>query len=209
MFLNILVLTLFFTGYAVLHSLLASLAAKKRLRQMLGPGVDRWYRLFYNLVAVVTLLPLFPLLALLPDQLLYVVPAPWRWLLVTGQLLALAGLGLAFLQTHPLHFLGLAQLWAGEPQQSGQLVVNGFYYWVRHPIYFFSLVLLWLSPAMTINLLIVYVLFTLYFYIGSIYEERRLVVEFGPAYRAYQRCVPRMIPWRGRCYKPQPQMEAL
>jgi protein-S-isoprenylcysteine O-methyltransferase Ste14 len=209
MFLNIAVLTLFFTGYAILHSLLASLAAKNWLRQLLGPGVDRWYRLFYNVVAVVTLLPLFPLLALLPDQLLYVVPAPWRWLLVLGQLLALVGLGLAFLQTYPLHFLGLAQLWAGDPQQSGQLVVNGFYHWVRHPIYFFSLLLLWLSPAMTINLLITYALITLYFYIGSIYEERRLVVEFGPAYQAYQRCVPRLIPWRGRCYKAQPQMEAL
>lgn len=209
MFLNILVLTLFFAGYAVLHSLLASLVVKQWLRQRLGSGIDHWYRLFYNVVAVVTFLPFLPLLAFLPDQLLYVVPPPWRWLLVIGQLLALVGLGLAFLQTNPLHFLGLAQLWASKPQQNGQLVVTGFYYWVRHPIYFFSLLLLWLSPVMTINVLISYVLITLYFYIGSIYEERRLVVEFGPAYRAYQRCVPRLIPWRGRCYKPQPEMEAL
>ncbi len=208
MFLNIVVLTLFFAFYGVLHSLLASLPVKKQLRQLLGPAVDRWYRLFYNGVAVVTLLPLVPLLALLPDQTLYVAPSPWRWLLVAGQLLAVVGLGLAFLQTNPLHFLGLAQLWGGKPQQNGQLVVNGFYYWVRHPLYFFSLLLLWLSPVMTVNLLITYLLISLYFYVGSIYEERRLVIEFGTAYQEYQRCVPRLIPWRGRCYKPQPEMEA-
>ena len=33
--------------------------------------------------------------------------------------------------------------------------------------------------------------------------ERRLLIEFGQAYREYQRCVPRLIPWRGRCYRPQ------
>ena len=61
---------------------------------------------------------------------------------------------------------------------------------------------------MTVNLLTTYLLITLYFYIGSIYEERRLVVEFGQTYREYQQCVPRLIPWRGRCYRPQLEVEA-
>jgi protein-S-isoprenylcysteine O-methyltransferase Ste14 len=206
MFLSILTLTLFFVIYGVIHSLLAGLPVKNWTRRTFGPGADRWYRLAYNVVAVITFLPLFPLLALLPDQTLYVVPAPGRWLLLAGQVLALAGLGLAFLQTEPLHFLGLAQLWT-EPsatkRASGQLVVTGFYYWVRHPLYFFSMLFLWLTPVMTVNLLVTYFLISLYFYVGSIYEERRLLAEFGSAYREYQRCVPRLIPWRGRCYKPQ------
>jgi protein-S-isoprenylcysteine O-methyltransferase Ste14 len=209
MFASILVLTLFFVIYGVIHSLLAGLPLKNWTRRAFGPTVDRWYRLFYNIVAVVTFLPLFPLLALLPDQTLYVVPAPWRWLMLAGQLLALAGLGLAFLQTEPLHFLGLAQLWTkpAATRANGQLVVTGFYYWVRHPLYFFSMLFLWLTLAMTVNLLVTYLLISLYFYVGSIYEERRLLAEFGPAYRAYQRCVPRLIPWRGRCYNPQTSWE--
>ncbi len=155
-------------------------------------------------MAVVTLLPLFPLLVLLPDQTSYIIPSPWRWLMLIGQLLALAGLGLAFLQTEPFHFLGLTQLWTKpDAGDNGRLVVTGFYYWVRHPLYFFSMLFLWLAPAMTTNLFITYLLISLYFYVGSIYEERRLLVEFGQAYREYQRCVPRLIPWRGRCYKPQ------
>jgi protein-S-isoprenylcysteine O-methyltransferase Ste14 len=80
--------------------------------------------------------------------------------------------------------------------------VRGFYCYVRHPIYSFSLLLLWLTPAMTVNLLTVYVLTTLYFYVGSLHEERRLLAEFGEAYRDYQQQVPRLIPRPGRCYAP-------
>ena len=207
MLLSVLVLSLFFIIYAVVHSLLASLTVKNWLRRAIGPSVDRWYRLFYNVMAVVTFLPLFPLLALLPDQTLYILPPPWRWLMLAGQLLALTGLGIAFLQTDPLHFLGLSQLWPQQSTENGQLVVNGFYHWVRHPLYFLSILFLWLTPVLTVNLLVTYLLMTLYFYVGSVYEERRLLKEFGPAYREYQRCVPRLIPWPGRCYKPQPEMK--
>lgn len=209
MLLSIFAITLFFAIYAVVHSLLAGLPFKNWLRNRLGPGVDRWYRLAYNVFAIVTLLPLFPMLALLPDRVLYVALPPWRWLLAAGQLAALAGLGLAFLQTNPWHFLGVAQLMAARPQESGSLEIRGLYCRVRHPLYLFSMLFLWLTPAMTVNLLVTYLLFTLYFYVGSIFEERRLVVEFGEAYREYQRIVPRLIPWPGRCHKLQTRMESV
>jgi protein-S-isoprenylcysteine O-methyltransferase Ste14 len=48
---------------------------------------------------------------------------------------------------------------------------------------------------MTLNLLTTYILFSFYFYIGSFFEERRLLAEFGAAYQAYQQRVPRLIPW--------------
>jgi len=209
MLLSILAITLFFAIYAVVHSLLAGLLFKNWLRKRLGPGVDRWYRLAYNFFAVVTLLPLFPMLALLPDRILYVAPSPWRWLLAAGQLAALAGLGMAFLQTNPWHFLGLAQLISSHPREGASLEIRGLYCRVRHPLYLFSLLFLWLTPAMTVNLLVTYLAFTLYFYVGSVFEERRLVAEFGQAYREYQQIVPRLIPWPGRCYKLQTKMEGV
>ncbi|MCL4297807.1 MAG: isoprenylcysteine carboxylmethyltransferase family protein [Anaerolineae bacterium] len=201
--LSILILIIFFTAYAVLHSLLAALPVKNRARRVFGAGVERWYRLVYNIIGGATLLPLFPLLVWLPTQTLYIVPAPWSWLMVGGQLLALAGLAVALLQTGLFHFLGLAQLVADRPAESGTLNVGGFYGWVRHPLYFFSLLFLWLTPAMTANLLTVYLLFTLYFYLGSFFEERRLIAEFGSAYRDYQQRVPRLLPMRFRLFRPQ------
>jgi protein-S-isoprenylcysteine O-methyltransferase Ste14 len=157
--------------------------------------------LFFNIFATITLLPLFVLWAILPDQTLYVVPSPWRWLMVGGQFLALIGLGLAFLQTAPFHFLGLAQLFAPQPAEHSPLIVSGFYNWVRHPLYTFSLLFIWLTPLMTVNLFVTYLLFTIYFYWGSIYEERRLIEEFGAEYEQYQQRVPRLIPIPGRSYQ--------
>jgi protein-S-isoprenylcysteine O-methyltransferase Ste14 len=54
---------------------------------------------------------------------------------------------------------------------------------------------------MSVNLLTTYVVFTLYFYFGSIHEEKRLLAEFGVAYRDYQQRVPRLIPLPGRRYE--------
>lgn len=194
---NTLILTIFLAGYAVVHSFLASLPVKQWARRTFGPGVDRWYRLVYNIIAVVTLLPILPILVWLPSQILYVVPAPWRWVMVGGQFVALIGLGISLGQTGLWHFLGLSQLLAEQPDESSKLSVHGVYSWVRHPLYFFSLLWLWLTPLMTTNLLIVYILFTLYFYIGSLYEEKRLLAKFGPIYAEYQRRVPRLIPYLG------------
>ncbi|HMR66350.1 MAG TPA: isoprenylcysteine carboxylmethyltransferase family protein [Anaerolineae bacterium] len=201
-----LVLTGYFGLYAVAHTWLASLGVKAWVRRRFGPAAARAYRLAYNVVATVTLLPLLALLALLPQQTLYVVPAPWAWLMVVGQLVAILAAGLTLLQTGALDFLGLAQLFGERAEQNGGLNLGGLYAWVRHPLYTCSLIFLWLSPAMTTNSLVAYLLFTLYFYIGSIYEERRLVVEFGATYRAYQQAVPRLIPRLGRRYMPSSEV---
>jgi protein-S-isoprenylcysteine O-methyltransferase Ste14 len=53
---------------------------------------------------------------------------------------------------------------------------------------------------MSVNLLTVYILFTIYFYVGSIHEETRLLAEFGANYRDYQQRVPRLLPLPGRRY---------
>ena len=200
--LSVLTLAGFLIIYAVVHSLLAGLPCKNWARRVFGPGVDRWYRLGFNILAVITFLPFFALMALLPDRILYIVPSPWRWLMVTGQVLALAGLAMSFQHTNLWQFLGLSQLLVAHRAESGKLVVQGFYCRVRHPLYTFSLLFLWLTPAMSVNLFTAYLLFALYFYVGSIYEERRLLVEFGQSYRDYQQAVPRLIPRPGRCYEP-------
>jgi methanethiol S-methyltransferase len=87
-----LTITILFVAYAAVHNLLASLTVKGWARRVFGPGIDRWYRLIYNVFAGVTLLPVFRMIALLPAETLYVVPSPWRSLMFGGQSLALIGL---------------------------------------------------------------------------------------------------------------------
>ncbi len=187
-------LLIFLLAYIILHSLLASLPCKALARRLFGASSDRWYRLWFNFIAIITLLPLLPLLVWLPDQTLYIVPEPWRWLLLLGQGMAALGLLAAVRQTDAAHFLGLRQLHEPAPAAESPLTTRGFYAYVRHPIYSFGLLFMWLSPVMSVNLLTVYLFWTVYMYVGSIHEEHRLIHEFGDKYRAYQQQIPRLIP---------------
>ncbi|MBP7962626.1 MAG: isoprenylcysteine carboxylmethyltransferase family protein [Caldilineaceae bacterium] len=191
---SILLIFLYFTIYGLLHSVTAATWFKSRLRGWIGPLFDRWYRLVYNVFAGISILPLFWMLAVLPDRGLYAVPSPWAWLMMAGQAAALVGAGITLLQTNLWHFAGLAQITAADPTATGSLSRRGSYAWVRHPLYTYSLLLIWLTPTMTVNLAVTYAIFTAYFYLGSIHEERRLVREFGEAYVRYQAQVPRLIP---------------
>jgi len=187
--------------WAVAHSLLASLGAKRWARRVLGPPAARWYRLFFVAVAVVSLIPLLILWVILPDRRIYIVPSPWRWLMLLGQLVAAGCLVVAVVQAGVAHFLGLAQLVAANPEATGMLQVRGFYTYVRHPLYLFSMILIWLSPVMTLNRAALYASVSLYFILGSYHEESLLAHEYGQAYVDYREQVPRFVPWPGRVYK--------
>ena len=84
--------------YAVVHSLLASSGTKSWVWQRFGHGVDQWYRLAYNLFAVISGLPILALLYLLPDQVLYQIPFPWILLTVLGQLVGVVIIVVGILQ---------------------------------------------------------------------------------------------------------------
>jgi protein-S-isoprenylcysteine O-methyltransferase Ste14 len=184
--------------YGLLHSLLAANGIKRRARRLLGPRVDRLYRLAYNLVGLVTFLPVLALVALLPGVTLYRLEGWPRLAAHTGQGLALVVLLVGVMQTDPWGFLGLRQILGRPRPEGGSLVEGGLYRWVRHPLYAAGLVFIWLTPVMTAGRLGMNLGLTLYIYVGSCLEERRMVEAFGSDYRAYQRQVPRVLPclWR-------------
>jgi protein-S-isoprenylcysteine O-methyltransferase Ste14 len=75
-------------------------------------------------------------------------------------------------------------------------VVKGPYRWVRHPLYLFMILMIWSCPDLTADRMLFNSLWTVWIVIGSILEERDLVLEFGDVYREYQRRVPMFIPRR-------------
>jgi protein-S-isoprenylcysteine O-methyltransferase Ste14 len=179
-------------AWGVVHSLLASLGAKGAFQRRLGRGPMRLYRLAYNLIAVVSLLPVLWLLRVLPDQPLYRVPAPWSYLMLAGQGLAALLLLAGVLQTDTLSFVGLRQIL--ERERSSRLVTRGLYRYVRHPLYSAGLLLLWLTPVMSVNLFTAYLGLTAYILIGAAFEERKLLREFGSEYSDYRSKTPMLIP---------------
>ncbi|HSD84074.1 MAG TPA: isoprenylcysteine carboxylmethyltransferase family protein [Anaerolineae bacterium] len=188
---NMFWLIFFIAVWGILHSLLASLGIKAFLCRTLGNGFMKFYRLLYNIFAVISLAPVLYLMGSLPDETLYQIPAPWSYLMRAGQVISVLLLFAAALQTDLLAFAGLRQLF--EEEKSG-LVKNGLYRLVRHPLYTFSLLILWLSPSVTVNTFVVYVALTLYILIGVIFEERKLQREFGQEYAEYKSVTPMLIP---------------
>lgn len=179
-------------GWGLAHSVMASLGFKTFLRGVVGDGLMRSYRLFYNLFSFISLVPILYLMISLPNADLYRVPSPWNYLFLAGQGLSALFLLVAVLQTDVWSFAGLRQLFEGE--RPGALVTVGLYRIVRHPLYTFSLLALWSSPAVSINVFVVYLALTAYILVGIIFEERKLLREFGQAYADYKSVTPMLIP---------------
>lgn len=178
--------------WGIVHSLLASIRFKNSLRHLFGERLMKFYRLFYNIFAVISILPVLYLMIVLPDRVLYQIPSPWSFLMRAGQVISVLLLLVAVLQTDVLSFVGLRQLF--EEEKKGNLVIHGLYRFVRHPLYTFSLGILWLSPSVTVNTFIVYAALTIYILIGIVFEERKLLSEFGQDYAAYKSITPMLIP---------------
>ena len=184
--------------YAAVHSLLASPGVKAWTERCFGTAAKRWYRLAYNSFAVVSGLPILALLYFLPDRLLYQIRFPWILLTILGQLAGILIIVVGILQTDLWHFAGLRQVVEPEFDAPPMMITDGLYGWVRHPLYTGGLLLIWLTPRMTVNLLTVFIVLTIYLLVGAKFEENRLLHEFGNQYREYQKRIPMLLPYRGR-----------
>lgn len=187
--------------WGAVHSLTASLTAKAIAGKWFGiRHANGFYRLLYNIFSVITFIPLLLVVFLLPDQPLYNFPI-WLVPITTFiQAVSVIAVLLAVIKVDAWQFIGLRQLlnWleSSQPTESQPtLIKSGMFAWMRHPIYFFSIVAMWLMPVMTLNSLALYMCFTIYFWVGSIFEERKLVAEFGEDYKQHQRTVPRIVPF--------------
>ena len=180
--------------WGVFHSWMAAFSTKKQARRIFGEAIDRYYRLIFISIALLTLMPILAMVAFLPSRLLWVIPTPWRTLTFSVQFLALVGILVTVFQTDLLAFAGIKQLSDPKVERKNELIRDGIYGIVRHPMYIFSLILFWLFPFVTDLILAFFAATTLYFLIGTIPEENKLHEIYGEEYERYQEEVPRIIP---------------
>jgi len=181
-------------AWGVFHSWLAAFSTKQMAGKVFGKGIDRYYRLIFIGAALLTLVPILAMVAFLPSRTLWVIPLPWRYLTLVIQLLALIGILVTVFQTDLLAFAGIKQLSDPDAERKNRLTTRGVYGIVRHPMYLFSIILFWLLPYITDLILAFITAGTLYFLIGMIPEERKLVEVYGEEYQRYQEDVSRIIP---------------
>jgi len=181
-------------AYALLHSLLATLRVKSWVTQRL-PALAPVYRLTFNVLAVMLLLPLAWATYAIPGEWLWRWTGAWAWLANGLAVAALAGFWFSTGSYDMGEFLGLR---AWREKRLDAVEHDGFristlHRYVRHPWYALALLLIW-TRDMNAPLLVSTCAITLYLIIGSRFEEQKLVAHFGDAYRDYCRKVPGLIP---------------
>jgi len=157
------------------------------------------YRLLFNLIALLLLLP--------PLYLTYSLDGPWlwrwsglAWWLANGSALIAIALFYWTLKYYDSgEFSGVkqwrARVLSVEDQELFHL--SPMHRYVRHPWYFLGLVLIW-SRDMNLAFLFTAIVITLYFWLGSRLEEKKLVAYHGSVYQRYRERVPGLLPlpWR-------------
>ena len=181
-------------AYFALHSALASLGMKSWVVRHF-PQTMPIYRLGFNILATVALLPILWLMVRHPGPILWAWTGAWFWLANGLALAALIGFVRSARYYDTGEFLGLRQWKTGacsiEDQESFR--ISPFHRHVRHPWYALGLVLLW-TRDMNATLFLSAVLMTAYLFIGAHLEEQKLVARYGAAYRRYMQRVPGLIP---------------
>jgi protein-S-isoprenylcysteine O-methyltransferase Ste14 len=117
----------------------------------------------------------------------------------TGFWLGFALVYAATLLLDHFYLLGLSQAYRAYVTQlpdatSDRLQVHGPYRLVRHPLMTGLLLSFWCSSTFTVGHLLWAAGLTGYIVLGTLLEERDLIVRFGAAYRAYAAQVPAFFP---------------
>ncbi|MCJ7554214.1 MAG: hypothetical protein MUO34_10060 [Ignavibacteriaceae bacterium] len=201
-FSDVLILVLLFGLYGYSHSLLASFRFKTFIKSKFGKYIA-FYRLTYNILVFIGLYLIWEF-GPHPSLLIYELNYPYDLIVFGLQLLSLVGVFWCFKYISFREFLGLAQIDRflkneydeNELDEKMTFRIEGPYKFSRHPVYLFSILFLLFRAEMNLFYLTMFVSFVAYFYIGSVYEEKKLVKVFGDDYIKYQKRVSRIFPVR-------------
>lgn len=193
--------------WGTLHSFLIEPGVVDRLQRQL-PFLSRYYRIGYNSVALITVLPLFWYSRTISAEPVF----SWQdwgvllryFLLVVAIFLFSSGAKRYDLQD----FLGVRQLRSGQRHlllsEDAAFPAVGVHGVTRHPWYLGSLLFIWtILPRYSSGELVAVIVLSGYLLVGTWSEERKILRNYGEAYRLYQQNVSMLFPWKWlkHCYK--------
>lgn len=183
-------------AYCLLHSFLISTSFTNLMTRLLK-DYYAFYRMFFVIISVVLLIPLIGYTNQLDNNIIITYGLPLniiRYTLTLGSLLMF--FWAFFFDYDSLSFFGIRQImnFGKKINPPGELKRDGLLGVVRHPMYFALIVYLW-CQVFTMSDIIVNIVLTVYVIMGTIIEEKKLILEFGDAYVKYQQEVPMLIPF--------------
>jgi protein-S-isoprenylcysteine O-methyltransferase Ste14 len=195
---QLLTICLLWLGFFLLHSLTASLTLKRWVARHYV-RVMPVYRILFNLLSGLLLIPVVLLSYHWRSEPLWYWSPALFWLTTVVAVVTIVAFFFSTRYYDMAEFFGLRQ-WRErntKAEDQEQFVIGEFHRFVRHPWYSMAIVLIWCrehDPIMLANAIMI----TLYFVIGSRFEERKLLQYHGDVYRRYRERVPALLPrpWR-------------
>ena len=184
--------------WCFLHSLLITSTVigfvQKRFKK-----AYRYYRIFYNVIALVTLIPVVVYSSSIQWPPVFRWEGPYR--IVQG-LLVISAL-IFFISGSRRYdlaqFLGIRQVRENSAcsllSDDCRLDKGGILGMVRHPWYAGGILIVW-GRNLDMAAILTNIVITGYFIIGVFLEEKKLLVEFGEEYIDYQRRVSMLFPFK-------------
>jgi len=192
---NYFYLIIWWVVFFALHSILASSYLKHKINRFKSV-FKSYYRIIFNLLSTILLLPVAYEYFRLPRELVFTTSLTYQ---VIGTLLSLLGVYIVidgFKNYRTDEFIGTYQIKNRHDFHPRKLSRNGWNGIVRHPLYFGGILLVigvfLIFPTVKLGLTAILVI--IYLYVGSIWEEKKLKSEFGSAYDTYQREVSMLFP---------------
>ncbi len=194
-----LILIILWILWCSIHSGLISARATLFLKTRLGKGF-RFFRLCYNVLALVSLIPIFIYSQSLRTLVLFSwngpLFLPWIFLWILTLIILVWGAKAYDLR----QFSGITQAFSPGPSSQSQpdspgLSTQGILGLVRHPWYVAALIFIWIrSREVHLSMVLENIVLTLYLFVGAWLEERKLVTALGDTYRIYQKKVSMFFP---------------
>jgi protein-S-isoprenylcysteine O-methyltransferase Ste14 len=203
---DVFLIIILFALFGFVHSFLASNMVKQILIERYE-NIIAFYRLFYILSSLFLLYLIYQSFPK-PRLIIFDLQRPFDLIILIPQLLNLAGIIWTLKYFSIPEFLGTNQIFRycnndyniAELDERLTLKIEGPYKFCRHPLYLFLSLFLCFRAEMDLFYLTVLICIITYFYIGSIFEEKKLVDRFGSKYTNYQKSVPRIFPVKFKRY---------
>jgi protein-S-isoprenylcysteine O-methyltransferase Ste14 len=190
MYLDILYTILSWGIYFFLHSYLASVACKDWVDKHM-PRLNYRYRMIYNGVSIVGLIPILYFLASTSSVFLFEKTTTLKYIALMLATWGIILVKTAFKTYNIREFIG-----TNKNESKSEFVKTGLLKYMRHPIYTGTILIIigfWLFIPSILNLTTVLCVF-IYLVFGIRLEEEKLINEFGEEYENFQQEVPMLFP---------------
>ena len=197
---NMVLLAILWISWCGMHSILIDTAVVGFLKKCV-PGLTRYYRLVYNGLSILTLIPLAVLTRNGTGEVIFA----WEGGAILVRILFLVSALLLFYggakRYDFQYFIGIKQLQTADNHvlmsEGEEFVDAGVFGFCRHPWYLGSLILIWsILPEYSLPRFLAACILSIYLVVGTVLEERKIVAQYGDRYRDYQQQVSMLIPWK-------------